>query len=584
MNRSATVARAYLLAGISYPVWSLLAPAPSDPLAVWLGIGGAFLVAAAVVVRWDLSHTALANVTVVLGSIVTLHFFLLAAMNDMRPFYAVGSSMSVLATVLIVRSLPAMLAYGGFVGVLAGVLYTAEPDARKLAYWVSPLPTVIFAYHRLGAQLALEQRLEYEVAERTRQLSETNQRLRDEIQTRQRLEEALQVQQKVEAVGRLAGGVAHDFNNLLMTIGVYAELLSDGLPEGSPLRAEVDRIQQAQRQAASLTQQLLTLGSRSHVRLSVLDLDEFVSDLFSLLQRVLGGHELVFALGAGKHPISGNADQLRQVVLNLALNARDAMTEPGRLTIETARCARDDLAKRLGVELDNAAYVLLAVTDTGSGMSAETRRRAFDPFFSTKPPDRGSGLGLAVVHGIVSQAGGHVRLRSEPGQGARFELYWPLAAWPRPSERSSTLLPAERARPASILLVEDEEPVRTALHRVLTSAGYLVAEAGDGEQALAILQDAETHFDLVIADVVMKRVSGFDLAEQLAETRPGAKVLLISGYLNDRSQSDVDGSFAFLAKPFTPQDLDDKVREVLGYSRGLAGEVASSGPERSRLS
>ena len=224
------VARAYGVAAITYPLWSLIAPGPIDPLGPWLGIGACMLTASIAAARWRLSRAEIADLALLLGSLVTLHFFLLASANDMRPFYAVGSSIAMLATLMNTRSVKAMAAYGAFVAVLIVGLYAAAPNPLKLAYWASPIPTFVFAYRRLRAQSQLEQRLEQQVAQRTQELSATNRRLREEIQTRERLTEALSVQQKVEAVARMAGGIAHDFNNLLSTIGIYAELLSEALP------------------------------------------------------------------------------------------------------------------------------------------------------------------------------------------------------------------------------------------------------------------------------------------------------------------------------------------------------------------
>jgi signal transduction histidine kinase len=569
----------YLAAGVNYPLWAFVAPGPVDPFGIWLGISAVFLAMAAIAATRNFTRTTLDLTTVGLSCAVTVHFFLLADWNDMTPFYSVGSSMAVVVALLCTRQPGAMIAYTALVLVLGGILYLSDPDVRKLAYWAGPTPLFLFTYQRLKAQLALERYLEAEVAERTRQLSEANQRLREEIATRTRLEEALRVQHKVEVVARMAGGIAHDFNNMLTTIGVYAELLAEELPEASSMRVEVGHIQEAQREAAALTQQLLTLGRRSHLRLQVLDLDEVICDMSSLLQRVLDGHEFVFARGVGRHPIHGNVEQLRQLVLNLALNARDAMTEAGSLTIETVRCTRSNLERKLGVALDHETYVLLAVTDTGSGMTEETRCRAFDPFFSTKGPERGSGLGLSTVHAVVSQADGYVRLVSELGKGARFELYWPFARKTFESEPVTALPAVEVMGCASILLVEDEGPIRTALSRALVKAGHLVAEAADAKQALAILERSDTRFDLVITDVVMPQTSGFDLAEHVAQTRPDIKVLLISGYLDDRSLSDTDGRFAFLAKPFTPKALAAKVRELLAYSpTGERGAARSEDP------
>ena len=562
-TRPNTAARAYAIAGLSYPLWSFVGDGPVDPPAAWWGIGGLFLIFSLGAVRWRARPVTESRLTPVLASISSLHFFLLASLNDMMPFYAVGSTMSVLVAVMVLRSPKAILVYCGFVAALGSFLYAYDPHVLKLAYWLGPLPTAALAYRRLTMQLDLEHRLEDQVSERTRQLTDTNQRLRDEIAARSRLEEQLRSREKAEAVGRLAGGVAHDFNNLLTTIGVYADLLEEALPGGSPLREEVERIKRAQLQATSLTQQLLTLGRRSHVPTDVLDLNQVLSGLRSLLRHLLGDHQLHLSLCDAPVLIRANLEQLQQIVINLVLNARDAMPEPGRMTIETALCDGVRLAaERLGVDATSGRYALLAARDTGTGMDRETRERAFDPFFSTKGPGRGSGLGLSTVHGIVSQAGGHVRLTSEPGCGASFELYWPLAAH-EVARIAAPVAAGRDPRRASILVVEDEESVRAALYRVLTNAGHEVIAACDGEQALALASDPRAACDLVITDVVMPQMSGLELAERLAETRPEVRVILISGHLNDRAMQDWDERFPFLAKPFAPGDLMRKVREVL---------------------
>jgi signal transduction histidine kinase len=561
-NGSSPPAWLFIAAGINYPLWWFVAPGPVDPFGIWLAIATGFVILGTIAALRSPAQTPLHVATVALASAVTVQFFLLANWNS-SPFYYIGSTMAMVTTLLFIRLPKLMVAYGALVLMLSTALYLDDPQPQKLAYWVAPVPVFFFAYQRLNAQNALERRLEHRVEERTRQLSEANQRLREEIATRVRLEESLRVQDKVEAVARMAGGISHDFNNLLTTIGVYAELIDHALPADSPLRVEVSHIQHAQRQAASLTHQLLTLGRNSHVWQEVIDLSETISGMRSLLQRVLAGHEVVVTLQPGRHLVRANLDQVRQVALNLALNARDAMTGHGRLSIEIARHPRSSLSEKLGTALDHEEYVLLAVTDTGIGMNEETRSRAFDPFFSTKPPDRGSGLGLSTIHAIVSQANGHVRLSSEPGLGARFELYWPFARDLPESAHPSVPQGSGMARSARILLVEDQEPVRTALRRVLMNAGHVVADVADGEQALAILDDSDTPFDLVITDVVMPGMTGFELAERIAKARPDAKVMLMSGHLNDRSLSDAEHRFAFLAKPFTPNDLEHRVRELL---------------------
>ncbi len=257
-----------------------------------------------------------------------------------------------------------------------------------------------------------------------------------------------QEEDKLEAVGRLAGGVAHDFNNLLTTIGIYAELVLAGLSTDSPLRKQVEQIQEANRQAAALTQQLLTLGRRSHVPIDCINLNEVVSDAEAILRDLLRDDtKLELQLAPELQPIWGNVDQLRQILVNVALNARDAITGPGLLSIETSRCSAKTLAER-GISETPASdeYVLLRVSDSGTGMDPETRSRAFDPFFTTKEPKQSAGLSLAIVHGIVSQANGHVLLQSEPGEGTRFELYWPLAISKTESASANSQPPGEKVK------------------------------------------------------------------------------------------------------------------------------------------
>ena len=234
---------------------------------------------------------------------------------------------------------------------------------------------------------------------------------------------------KMEAVGRLAAGVAHDFNNLLTTIGIYADLVLSGLSKESPLRKEVEQIQKANREAATLTQQLLTLGRRSHAEIDFINLNEVVSDAESLLRDLLSDDtKLELQLAPESQPIWGNVDQLRQILINVAINARDAITGPGLFSVEMSRCSAKTLAARdVSPMPASDEYVLLRLSDSGAGMRPETRNRAFDPFFTTKEPKQSAGLGLSIVYGIVSQADGHVRLQSEPGEGTRLELYWPLA-------------------------------------------------------------------------------------------------------------------------------------------------------------
>jgi len=574
LSDRAFVLQAFVVPGLVYPVWHFAAPRGAvDPFAVWLALGAAFQVVPLIHLFRPFSRPALQNAVSCLAALVTLHLFVLASLNEMAPFFAVGSAFAVFATVLFIRSMRLMIGYAIFVVVIASVLFAVKPDGRKAAYWGGTVPVLVFGYSTLSRQVAQRRELERQVRARTLQLSLANQRLRDEIDERPRLEDELRVAHKMEAVGRLAGGVAHDFNNLVTTIGVYAELVTAGLPAESPLHKEVDQIRKTTRQMATLTQQLLTLGRRSHVPMERLDLNAVISDAAPMLRHLMGSHvELELMLAPEPQFVWGDIDQLQQVLINLAINARDAMPEPGRFTIETSRCSRALLSTRGlgnasggesgGNGLSSEDYVLLAVSDEGVGMTAEERERAFDPFFTTKEPGVGTGLGLSIVHGIVSQANGLARIESEPGRGTRFELYWPFARGAGVSSDGPGPGPGS-GHQEEILLVEDEKDLRDALHRALRSAGYRVTGVGSAEEALAMAALRERSFDLLVTDVVMGRMSGFELAERMTGEHPATKILLISGHLSDRALADASIDHPFLAKPFDASDLRKKVRELL---------------------
>jgi len=403
------------------------------------------------------------------------------------------------------------------------------------------------------------------VAERTEALSDANRRLRQEMEQRERLEGELRFSQKLEAVGRLAGGVAHDFNNLLTTIAIYADLLLAALPEDSPLRSDVAQIQKAGRQASTLTQQLLTFSRRREVETQLLDVKETVERTLKVIDHLLGEDtELVFRHDDARQTVRANADQLEQVLINLALNARDAMPGGGTFRIETRLLRRDEVpAGERGSDLGAEQFVLLAVTDTGVGMDAETRARAFDPFFTRKQVNEGTGLGLSLVYGVVKQAGGRVRLLSEPGRGTRVEIYWPRAAETAADPCDERAAPPARGGAERILLVEDDGDLRLSLERVLRSVGYRVTGAENAEAALAAARRDD--FDLVVSDVVMPRMSGFDLIEKLSAARPDLRALLVSGQLNHPSLREhaLPPGITLLSKPFSVDDLTSRVREIL---------------------
>ena len=390
-----------------------------------------------------------------------------------------------------------------------------------------------------------------------------------DVTDRRNLEQQVLLAQKMEAIGRLAGGVAHDFNNILTAIGGYADLLLADLPPNDKRRHDIEEIHQATERAASLTQQLLAFSRRQVLQPKVLDLNTLVTNIEKMLRRLIG-EDILFATVL--HPRAGNvrADpgQLEQVIVNLAVNARDAMPNGGRLTIETRNVELDEsyAAEHPGVTAGQ--YVLLAVTDTGAGMDEATKARIFEPFFTTKVRGKGTGLGLATVYGIVQQTGGHIWPYSEPGKGTTMRVYLPRANAPAdPVEHPDTDSTAVPGGTETILLVEDEAPVRTVTRQLLERNGYTVLEAADGPTALSMLDGngAGTHVDLLLTDVVMPGMSGRELAEHLRKSRPKLRVLFMSGYTDDAvvRHGMLEPGLAYLEKPFRPPALLRKVREVL---------------------
>jgi two-component system cell cycle sensor histidine kinase/response regulator CckA len=386
-----------------------------------------------------------------------------------------------------------------------------------------------------------------------------------DITERKSLEEQLRQSQKMDAIGRLAGGVAHDFNNLLTAILGYGSLIGRGLPDGDPTRARAEEIVKAATCAASLTRQLLTLSRGQVLEPTVLNLNAVVADMENMLRRLIGEDiEVVTSFDPALSPVKADAGQMEQVFLNLAINARDAMPRGGRLTIETANVELDHTYARGHIDITPGPYVMLAVSDTGCGMDAETQSHIFEPFFTTKGLGQGTGLGLATVYGIVKQSGGAIGVYSEVGRGSTFKIYIPRVAGG--VERRDPTRPVELARGSErILLVEDETTVRDLAASLLKASGYTMLEASDPSEALALLARGDEPIDLMLTDIVMPGMSGPDLASRLGGPRPEMKVLYISGYAGSHVTHDAalpPGS-AFLPKPFTPEALTRKVREVL---------------------
>jgi PAS domain S-box-containing protein len=381
-----------------------------------------------------------------------------------------------------------------------------------------------------------------------------------DIGKRQQFEEQASHSQKMEAVGRLAGGVAGDFNNMLTVIAGYAELLRDEVPAGSANRKFVDEIVYAGKRAASLTQRLLAFSQGGGAQPLVLDLNLTLANMEPMLRRLLGQNiELLYLTAPGLGQIKADPAQIEQVIVNLASNARDAMPNGGKLVVETANVDLEaQPAERLGMK--PGPCVLLAVSDNGVGMDADTRSRLFEPFFTTKAPGQGSGLGLSTVYSVIRQAEGQVTVFSQPNCGTIFEVYLPRAIEPAVEQvRTRPLMGSE-----TILLVDDEEGVRKLCSAVLESNGYNVLEADTAQAALAAYDHNGHKVDLLLTDIVMSQMNGFELAAALSERTPALKILYMSGYREQAIAGNPhQAPITFLNKPFTPDALLSKVREVL---------------------
>jgi PAS domain S-box-containing protein len=387
-----------------------------------------------------------------------------------------------------------------------------------------------------------------------------------EITERKRLEEQLLQSQKMEAVGQLAGGVAHDFNNILTAIVGYADLLAPELAGNERQLEDLEEIRKAARRAAALTRQLLAFSRKQVLEPRIIDVNGVVMNLDKML-RSLMAENIVLKTDLADNLAAARADpnQIEQVIMNLAINARDAMADGGTVTIETRNATLDDAYAAQHVSVIPGEYVMLAVSDTGCGMDEQTKSRIFEPFFTTKPVGRGTGLGLSTVYGIVKQTGGNIWLYSEPGKGTTFKIYLPaIAALP---EDIGKVAPVEAVQHGggTVLLVEDDEQLRRLTHRALAAQGYTVMEADRGGTALDIARRYKGQIDLLLTDVIMPDTNGRKLADTIQAARPGVRVLYMSGYPDGAiaSHGMLEPGVAYLAKPFTTEAVIRRVREVL---------------------
>jgi signal transduction histidine kinase len=413
--------------------------------------------------------------------------------------------------------------------------------------------------------------------ETSRRLTEANARLEALLAEREHTQAALQASeeqlrqsQKMEAVGRLAGGIAHDFNNILTAITSYAEFLLEAIPPEDPRSDDAREIRRAARRAATLTSQLLAFSRRQVRQPRVLDLNAVLTELEKILRRLIGEDvRLVLDLAPDPGSVKADQGQLEQVIVNLVVNASDAMPEGGTITLRTERMAVHATGVAAVRGLSAGDYLVLHVSDTGHGMDDATRARIFEPFFTTKAPGKGTGLGLATVYAIAEQSGGTVQVRSAPRQGATFSVYLPAIDETAEVFSSGVFAPTAPRGTEVVLIAEDDDAVRTLAARILERHGYTVLQARHGREALDQARHHPGQIDLLITDVVMPELGGRRLAESLAAQRPELRVLYMSGYTAgeiDR-RGELDGGVALLQKPFAAQPLLLKVREVLDAPR-----------------
>jgi PAS domain S-box-containing protein len=387
-----------------------------------------------------------------------------------------------------------------------------------------------------------------------------------DVTERKSLEEQFRQAQKMEAVGRLAGGVCHDFNNLLTIINGYSDMLLNFLRKGDPIQEYAEQIHKAGERASALTRQLLAFSRKLVMQPEVLDLKALMADMGKMLRRLIGEDiDLKIVSDPNLWRVKADPGQIEQVILNLCVNARDAMPQGGKLILETHNVELGGSYSALHPDTPPGQYVLLAVSDTGHGMDGSTKARIFEPFFTTKEAGKGTGLGLAIVHGIVRQSGGHIQVYSESGVGTTFKIYLPREKQAVGGRKSHQGVVRLRRGTETLLLVEDDEGVRALTRIILERNGYRVLEARNGGEALLLCEQHQGPIHLLVSDVVMPQMSGGQLAERLASLQPAMKVLFMSGYTDDAilHHRSLEAEAPFLHKPFNPEALAQKVREVL---------------------
>ena len=379
-----------------------------------------------------------------------------------------------------------------------------------------------------------------------------------------RSQELLQQSQKMEAIGRLAGGVAHDFNNLLAVITGYSDLLLESLASSEPDQRKVEQIKQAANSAASLTRQLLMFSRQQVVQPVILDINQTVGNIEKMLQRLIKENiEFTVVLDRHLDRVKADPGQIEQIVLNLVVNARDAMPNGGKLRIQTSNAHLEKDSPQAGAGEPRGRFILLEVTDTGTGMDQQTQARIFEPFFTTKAVGKGTGLGLATVYGIVKQSNGHIEVQSTLGHGSSFKIYLPAAEQTEADQESRNNSAETAFSGETVLVVEDAKPLRGLICEALSASGCTVLSARDGREALQIVNERKGVIDLLLTDVIMPGISGPALAKQVRSLRPQTKILYMSGYSGEFLPDMLTPGVSFIQKPFTLADLARKIRKML---------------------
>ncbi len=408
--------------------------------------------------------------------------------------------------------------------------------------------------------------LELRVAERTIELQRTNERLRSEVEQRRKIEEELLRTRKLEAIGRLAGGLAHDFNNLMTIVVGYCESMRSGLTGNPHLLREVNEIRKAAEQANSLTRQLLAFSRRQKAQARLLNLNDLLKEMADMLRRLLSDDiEVNIVSDSGLGLIRADRGQMQQVILNLVINAADAMPLGGNLVLETANVLSNEGLDQVPSQCESREFVRLTVSDTGVGMTPEIKARIFDPFFTTKEQGKGTGLGLATVYGIVNQADGHINVESEPGKGTTFRILFPQCENAIESSVQAETGFRQTRGSETILVVDDQNSIRELLCEVLRKNGYRILSASNGREALRLVREHAAPIDLLITDMVMPQMGGRELAEALRALQPHTKILYMSGHAEKAEDAKelLSHGYSFIEKPFTPEELLHKMRDVL---------------------